>query len=124
MNVLNHISVCFLRILSNAGEVLAYSGKDEKKFVDVVSAITNNMWLVLQNSGEAALNEDYLDYVLIQCTVSFSYANILVYIFNATHSLFSFRKEKLLLEKWLNFCCVFVPKDSLAVGFLKRNHRY
>ncbi|XP_065220731.1 ragulator complex protein LAMTOR2 [Planococcus citri] len=55
-------------ILSNSGEVLAYSGNDEKKFVDVVSAITNNMWLVLQNSGEAALNEDYLDYVLIQCT--------------------------------------------------------
>lgn len=59
----------FYRILSNAGEVLAYSGNDEKKFTDVISAITNNMWLMIQTSGEAALNEDYLDYVLIQCTV-------------------------------------------------------
>ncbi|KAK7598344.1 hypothetical protein V9T40_006579 [Parthenolecanium corni] len=71
VNVLNKISsingINDTVILSGTGEVLAYSGNDEKNIVDILSAITSNMWLMLQNSGETVLNEDNLSYVLIKC---------------------------------------------------------
>lgn len=63
-------SLNFYRILSDSGEVLAFSGNDEKNVVDMVSAITSNMWLIIQTAGEAALNEDNLNFLLIRCTVS------------------------------------------------------
>lgn len=61
----------FYRILSDSGEVLAYSGNDEKNIVDILSAVASNMWLTLSNSGEAALNEEQLSWAFFKCTVSF-----------------------------------------------------
>lgn len=70
--IISFVNLCenvVFRILSSTGEVLAYSGQDENKFVDVISAITSNMWLMLQNTGEAALNEDHLNFILIKGSV-------------------------------------------------------
>lgn len=91
--------------MNNSGEVLAFSGNDEKNIVDIVSAITSNMWLITQSWGEAALNEDYLNFILIKCEVStkkikFTFFSLkIIYLMLFFYIFICFRMEKFLLEE-------------------------
>lgn len=81
------------------------------------------MWLMLQNTGEGALNEDHLDCVLIKCSVrSFSLRitdNNIQCTPGILNSL-SLQEGKVFISKIAGFLLCIRAKDSVGFGLLKK----
>lgn len=123
------------RLLNNEGALLAYSGYDDKN-ARVTAAIASNLWGSCVKNGNAAFNEDQLNFMLMDAEVMiifsyfysckffiFFFLNVnkiwtVVYLslfFFFLNFIFDFRRVKLVLRELQVFCCVFMQTNLLGL---------
>ena len=95
---------------------MAFAGRSEKK-EHVTAAIAANIWMSFEKNSRAAMDEESLDVIVLECEVS--RCGCFEFLFSAYRACLSLQEGRVLIKKVANLLLCIYAQKSVGLGLLK-----